>query len=100
MTKPIKSFSEFWPFYMSQHKNKTSRGLHIIGTTLAMGTVVLAMSLDLRLLVVAPLFGYSFAWIGHFFFEKNKPATFTYPFWSLLGDFKMTFNFYKSLLRM
>ena len=92
----MKTFDEFWPFYMSQHKNKTSRGLHIFGTTLAMISLVSGVVLDSRFFIAAPFLGYFFAWVGHFGFEKNKPATFKYPLWSLRGDFKMTFKFYGS----
>lgn len=84
------SFEEFWPFYVSQHSKKATRTLHFIGSTLALGAVA-AAALTRRpaLLVGAPLAGYGFAWVSHFFVEQNKPATFTYPLWSLMGDARM-----------
>lgn len=86
----IKSFEEFWPFYVKQHSKKATRTLHFIGTTAALGCV--AWGLVLRkpwIIACAPVAGYGPAWISHFFIEKNKPATFTYPMWSLYADFVM-----------
>jgi len=81
---------EFYPFYLSQHINPICRLLHFIGTTLVMVVVaVIAITKDLSYLPLCPLVGYGFAWVGHFFFEKNKPATFTYPRYSLICDFIM-----------
>eukprot|EP01120_Amphizonella_sp_Union-15-10_P015035 TRINITY_DN7584_c0_g2_i3.p1 TRINITY_DN7584_c0_g2~~TRINITY_DN7584_c0_g2_i3.p1 ORF type:complete len:133 (+),score=21.91 TRINITY_DN7584_c0_g2_i3:34-399(+) len=92
-TKTYKSFAEFYPFYLSEHLNNTNRLLHFTGTTLVL---VLVLSLLLTgswsLLVLLPLCGYGFAWVGHFFFEKNKPASFKFPFYSLIGDFVMWFE--------
>jgi hypothetical protein len=87
------SFEEFYPFYLSEHQNVISRRLHIIGTGLVcfclLNVVLWGLIGGLKFLIAAPIVGYGFAWVGHFFFEKNKPATFTYPAWSLLGDFRM-----------
>ena len=86
----IQSFEEFWPFYVHEHRNPTNRALHYVGTTLVIGTVVTAaVTLNPTWLLAAPVAGYGFAWVGHFFVEKNKPASFSYPLWSLRGDFKM-----------
>ena len=88
---PPQSFEEFWPYYVSQHQNKTSRQLHFVGTTIAMGCVAAAPFYPPALLA-APVAGYGMAWIGHFVFEKNKPATFggaKQALWSLRGDFRM-----------
>lgn len=86
----FESFEEFWPFYVREHANKTNRTLHFIGTTLAMSSVAAALLTKRRaLLLAAPVFGYGFAWVGHFMVEGNKPATFKHPLWSLRGDFKM-----------
>ena len=85
------NFEEFWPYYVTQHRNKTSRQLHFVGTTLAMGCVAAAPFNPLMLLG-APLCGYGFAWAGHFGFEKNRPATWGGPqfvVWSLMGDLRM-----------
>lgn len=84
------TFEQFYPFYLSQHSNQTNRRLHIIGTTLAIILLVrLLLSFSLVNFLAVPLVGYGFAWVGHFVFEKNKPATFKYPTWSLMGDFRM-----------
>ena len=84
----IQSFEEFWPFYVSQHLDPTDRKLHFVGTSLALGCLAVA-PLRPKALLLAPVLGYGFAWIGHAMFEKNKPATFTYPLWSLRGDMRM-----------
>lgn len=92
--KAIKSYTEFYPFYLSQHANITCRTLHYIGTTLVLSVLIYALATQSYLLLLAlPVCGYFFAWVGHFAFEKNKPATFTYPVWSLMGDFQMYFEF-------
>ena len=84
------SFAAFYPFYLSEHANRTSRRLHFIGTTLGLFFVLHALStLNFRWLLAALVCGYAFAWAGHYFFEKNRPATFTYPFYSFLGDWVM-----------
>lgn len=84
------SFAEFYPYYLSEHGNSTCRRLHFIGTTLVIGVLAYAIARgSLPLLIAVPIAGYGFAWIGHFFFEKNRPATFQHPFYSLLGDFVM-----------
>ncbi len=89
-----KSYSEFYPFYLSQHLDPTCRVLHYIGTTLVIAVFVSALVTQRFLLIaLLPVCGYFFAWIGHFAFEKNRPATFSYPWWSLMGDFHMYFDF-------
>ena len=86
----FQSFEEFWPFYVREHSNKWNRRLHFVGTTAAMGLVAAGLLTKKRwLLALAPVAGYGMAWIGHFGIEKNRPATFKYPAWSLRGDFKM-----------
>ncbi|MEL4455954.1 DUF962 domain-containing protein [Lutimonas vermicola] len=91
--KEIKSYSEFYRFYLTEHQNKTCRSLHFIGTFLVFVLIFLALYLKLSVLwYFVPLMGYGFAWVGHYYFEKNKPATFTYPFWSLVSDFRMFFD--------
>ncbi len=85
-----KNFDEFWPFYLSQHSNRICRFLHAFGTILGIGLVIVALASGRWGVVgLAPIAGYGFSWVGHFFFEKNRPATFRYPKWSLIGDFKM-----------
>ncbi len=93
MERKYKSFKEFYPFYLSQHSNKTCRLLHVIGTTILLAITITAIYHNKPILLIfVPIAGYGFAWTGHFFFEKNKPATFTYPLWSLASDFKMYFQ--------
>jgi hypothetical protein len=86
----FRTFAEFYPYYLSEHANRTCRRLHFAGTTLALAFLLHAFStLNFWWLLAALACGYAFAWVGHFFFEKNRPATFTYPFYSLLGDWVM-----------
>lgn len=89
-TAGFASFREFYPFYLSEHRNRTSRRLHFVGTALGLAAAVVAFAtLNFWWLLLLPLLGYGFAWSGHFFFEKNRPATFRYPFYSLAGDYRM-----------
>jgi hypothetical protein len=84
------SFAEFYPYYLQEHSNSTCRRLHFAGTTLVLMIIAyVVVTGTLALLFALPLVGYGFAWVGHFFFEHNKPATFRYPRWSLMGDFVM-----------
>ena len=84
------TFEEFWPFYVQQHSKKATRMFHFVGTTAAVATLLTGVILRKRwMMLVAPVLGYGPAWISHFFIEKNKPATFTYPLWSLRADFVM-----------
>ncbi len=86
--KKYKSLKEFYPFYLSEHQNFTSRILHFIGTGLVILSLIAAILFhDSVYLIAIPFLGYGFAWVGHFFFEKNKPATFQYPLYSLASDF-------------
>jgi hypothetical protein len=86
----IQSFEEFWPYYVGEHAKKSTRTLHFLGTTAAVGCAAAGLLLGKRwLLAVAPLCGYGPAWVSHFFIEKNRPATFTYPLWSQKADFVM-----------
>jgi hypothetical protein len=88
--KRFNSFAEFYPYYLSEHSNSTCRRLHFIGTSLVIFILALTIGRGAwGLLIALPLAGYSFAWVGHFFFEKNRPATFQHPLYSLLGDFVM-----------
>jgi hypothetical protein len=89
MGERLASYEAFWPFYVSQHLDSTNRRLHFAGTTLVIVSLVAGVFSSPAWALAAPVAGYGFAWIGHFFFEKNKPATFTYPLWSLRGDFRM-----------
>lgn len=89
------SFSEFYPYYLQEHANRTCRRLHFAGTSLVIALAVSAVATgNWGMLWLLPVAGYGFAWLGHFVFEKNRPATFRYPFYSLWGDFVM----YKDIL--
>ncbi len=85
-----RSFAEFYPFYLSEHARRATRRIHFVGTSLAL-VLLLASLLTGRigLFGLALVCGYGFAWYGHFFFEKNRPATFRYPLYSLMGDGRM-----------
>ena len=84
------SFREFYPFYLAEHANRTCRRLHVVGSTLAIACVVaLAVTGNWWWLAAGLVCGYGFAWMGHFFFEHNRPATLRYPLYSLMGDWVM-----------
>jgi hypothetical protein len=86
----MQTFAEFWPFYLREHSKPATRLLHLVGTSLSLLIVVGAVALRRPLLLFPALIcGYAFAWVGHFFVEHNRPATFKYPLWSFRGDFKM-----------
>ena len=88
--RQFKSFVEFWPYYLGEHSKPATRLLHYIGTISAIALVVAFIAIGKWwLFPLAFVPGYAFAWIGHFFIEKNRPATFTYPLWSFMGDWKM-----------
>lgn len=92
MTSRYSNFAGFWPFYLQEHSKPVTRALHYIGTSLVVGIALYALfSQNWLLLLALPVAGYFFAWIAHFTVEKNRPATFTYPLWSLFADFKMWF---------
>jgi hypothetical protein len=87
-----RTFGEFWPHYLREHSGKRTRVLHYIGTALVLiAAAALALTGNWVWLLAMPLAGYGFAWFAHFFVEKNRPATFTYPWWSLRSDFRMFF---------
>lgn len=89
-TSGFANFSEFWPFYLSQHRDPLNRRLHFVGTTLVNILALTAIvTRNPMLLLALPIGGYGFAWFGHFIIEKNRPATFKHPIWSLMGDYKM-----------
>ena len=90
MSEPFASFREFYPYYLSEHVDRTCRRLHIVGSTLVLAVLTAACVTQRWLLLLAlPFIGYGFAWIGHFFFEHNRPATFKNPLYSLAGDWVM-----------
>ncbi|WP_150326469.1 Mpo1-like protein, partial [Enterobacter hormaechei] len=84
------SFAEFYPYYLSEHQDRTCRRLHFAGSTVALVCLILlVLTGNLWWLLGAAVSGYAFAWVGHFGFEKNRPATFRHPFYSLMGDWVM-----------
>ena len=88
--KKYKSFWSFYPYYLTEHGDITNRTLHFIGTALLLVILIVAITIQKWwMLALIPVVGYGFAWAGHFFVEKNKPATFTYPLYSLGSDFVM-----------
>ena len=85
-----KTFKDFYPYYIEEHSKPKTKLLHFIGTSISLFFLVqLVITFDPIYLIYALLSGYGFAWVAHFFIEKNKPATFTYPFYSFIGDHKM-----------
>lgn len=96
-----KSFADFYPFYLSEHSNSTSRRLHFTGTSIALGLLVAAAVTEIWWLIpLALVQGYAFAWVGHYFFERNKPATFKYPGFSLMGDWRLWWEILTGKLRL
>lgn len=101
MDKRIKTYREFYKFYLNEHSNKYCKLLHVTGTTLVLALVIAAVYYNsAKLLILVPVAGYGFAWTGHFFFEKNKPATFKYPLWSFISDFKMYYEIISGKLKL
>jgi hypothetical protein len=94
MERKYHTLKDFYPYYLTEHSDPVCRATHYIGTTLLF--VVVGASIyfgQAKILFLLPVVGYGFAWLGHFVFEKNKPATFQYPFYSLASDFIMYFHF-------
>ena len=90
MDEQFETFEDFWPYYLAEHSDPTNRALHVAGTVAAVTTVGVAAALRKpKLALLAPVIGYGAAWVGHYMIEKNRPATFSHPVWSLMGDFKM-----------
>src|SRR5688500_4757211 len=93
-TKPdgprYRTMREFWPFYLRAHSRRGTRALHLAGTAVALACVILAAALRQPWFLLGGLVaGYAFAWAAHFFVERNRPATFTYPLKSFASDWVM-----------
>ena len=98
--KAFTRFADFYPFYLSEHSNRTCRRLHFVGSTL--GLICLALAIALRqpwFVLLGLVLGYALAWIGHFGFEHNKPASFKRPLYSFMGDWKMYFQMWTGRIR-
>ena len=96
----IKTYDEFWPYYLKEHSHPWTRRLHVLGTCLAIfAGIGITFSSRPSLFPLSFLVGYFFAWVSHFFIEKNRPATFQYPWWSFLSDFKMAYLFFLGKLK-
>ena len=94
------SFADFYPYYLEEHSDSRCRAMHYVGSSLVLAILGYAVvSGGLVWLWLLPVVGYGFAWIGHFFFERNRPATFKYPVYSLMGDWVMLFDFLTGRLR-
>ena len=92
MENRISNFAEFWPFYLGEHLNPTNRLLHFIGSSLGLVCwITFLLTFHLWLIPLGFVLDYGFAWLGHFLIEKNKPASFRYPLWSFLADWRMWF---------
>jgi hypothetical protein len=88
--RDFRSFADFWPYYLSEHSKPATRLLHCAGILIGIAFLILLIATGRWwLFPLALIPGYGFAWIGHYFIEKNRPATFTYPFWSFISDWKM-----------
>ena len=99
--REYQTFRSFYPFYLSQHANRTCRRLHFIGSVcvLMVLALVIVQWISPWYLFSLPVIGYGFAWVGHFIFEKNRPATFTYPLYSLAGDWVMFWQILSGKIR-
>jgi hypothetical protein len=99
-SKPYQSFAEFYPFYLQEHSHPLCRALHYIGSSLVIFTLWFALyKQQYAFLWLLPVIGYGFAWVGHFFIEKNKPATFQYPLYSFMADWVMLKDFLTGQLK-
>jgi hypothetical protein len=87
--RKIATYREFWPHYLREHARPATRNLHVLGIALALASLAAAFAIDPLFGLLALVAGYGFAWIAHVFVERNRPATFTHPLWSLVSDFRM-----------
>ena len=101
MNTTYSSFRDFYPSYLSEHQNPICRRLHFVGTALLLAPLLYTlMTRHWWLLLAVPIVGYGFAWVGHFVFERNRPATFSHPLYSLGGDFVMFYDILRGRIRL
>ena len=100
MSDAYSNFREFYPYYLAEHSDTNCRRLHFVGTWLVLAALAAAIFVSPWWLLAMPLFGYGFAWVGHFVFEKNRPATFKYPLYSLAGDWVMFFDILRGRVKI
>jgi hypothetical protein len=99
--KTYRTFHDFYPFYLGEHANRTCRRLHFAGTSIAAALLIAAvLTRHGWLVAVALIQGYGFAWVGHFFFEHNRPATFKYPWFSFMGDWRLWWDMLRGRIRI
>jgi len=90
MVVSFSTYGEFWPFYLGEHSHPVNRRLHFAGTSIALALIIVSVIVAEPVFLLAALSsGYGFAWFGHYFIEKNRPATFRYPMWSFVSDWRM-----------
>jgi hypothetical protein len=89
ISHPIRTYAAFWPFYLQEHHKPQTRAMHYAGTALVFVALALGIFVSPWFFIGMAVGGYGFAWVSHFFIEHNRPATFTYPLWSLVSDFRM-----------
>jgi hypothetical protein len=97
----FRTFEDFYPFYLGEHRNPTCRRLHFAGTSIGVALLVTAVVTQRWwLIAVALVQGYAFAWVGHYFFEHNRPATFKYPLFSFMGDWRLWWDILRGKQRI
>lgn len=97
----FRGFHDFYPYYLSEHSDRNCRRMHFVGSWLVLGALAAAIWFSNPwLLLLVPVFGYGFAWLGHLFFEHNRPATFSHPLYSLMGDWVMFWHILTGRVRI
>ena len=100
MSTEFSSFKAFYPYYLAEHSDLRCRRLHFVGTWLVILAFGLGLTHSVWWFLMMPIFGYGFAWVGHFIFEKNRPATFSHPLYSLAGDWVMFFDILRGRVKI